>query len=201
MCLCPLPTKDCLLAPAGFLSLERQYAIFQIYSRRGNVLSQCDPGDPYNTLWTPKPSPSLAPRANTTTPLRLNLCISKTSEFELHMLSAENLWHSVPLAPQSVVQTDFYLAWTWHCTFSTCLSLSPFSLSTERAPSSPCNHSFLSLSSLPRTLHLPSCLLPTMEILLLVVSSISCVFQVIWPQYLCVWETRKTQGPSNSLLS
>lgn len=31
----------------SILSLERQYTLFQIYSRKGNDLSQCNPRDPY----------------------------------------------------------------------------------------------------------------------------------------------------------
>ena len=60
---------------------------------------------------------------------------------------------------------------------------------------------FLSSNSLPCTSQLPWCLPPSMELFLPVHRSISLVFQVIWLQYNCLWETGKAQGPPTSLLS
>lgn len=58
MCLGPLVMKGCLLVPAALLSLEEQYTLFQMHSRRGNILPQLDPGNPYTSCALPGQCPS-----------------------------------------------------------------------------------------------------------------------------------------------
>ena len=53
----------------GFLFLKRQYTLFQKYSRKGNVLSLYNPGDPYTTMWILWPVPSFFPGMHATAPV------------------------------------------------------------------------------------------------------------------------------------
>ena len=119
--------------------MERQYTLFQMYSRKGNILSQCDPGDPYTTLCILQPAPSFSAVQE--------LCFGEShtlpkpqSMSSTHF--AKYLPHSVPLAPQSMVGRDFLLVWTQCYIFSTSLSFSPFSQPEKGAPSLPQNGSF-----------------------------------------------------------
>ena len=75
------------------------------------------------------------------------------------------------------------------------LAFFPFCLSTERVPSPLCLYHYISPNSHTRTLILPGSFPPTVEILLPPYRSISWMFQVIWPQYSCVWGMRKILVP------
>ena len=143
---------------------------------------------------------------------------SKTSEFEHHMPFAKKpaTWRS-PCSPvygvESFSHTVCKKTWnmqiplltspwcrqafifvnpTTHCLDASLFS--PFSLSMEKVPSPQWYHSVSFPQLLPRTLHLPHCLLPTVEILLKILRLVSWMSHVIWPQYSCVWGMRKAQG-------
>ena len=95
---------------------------------------------------------------------------------------------------QLVAQRSFPLVLIWCCAISTLLSFSPFCLSVEGIPSPHGSATFFpQLTSC--TLLLPSCLPPTVEILLPLCRSIFWVFWIIWPQSSCVWETGKPRIP------
>lgn len=84
MCFCPLPMNDSSLELQDLLSLER--TLFQMYSRKGSILSQCDPWDFYTMLSIPGPAPFLSPGAHAVAHLWQKSHTSRTSEFELYML-------------------------------------------------------------------------------------------------------------------
>lgn len=63
----PLSLKCYSKTHPGLLSLENQYTLFQMHSRKRNIVSQCHPVDPHTTLSTvhSQASALLLPRSTT----------------------------------------------------------------------------------------------------------------------------------------
>ena len=164
--------------------------------REGTALSQCAP----EVTTTPGLSPH---------PRRAKGCICsreillKPLSFSSKGCLQKRNWISPYFLFPSPWPREVYLFCWLDTTISQPLSLSLFLslLSVHRRGSLPSMPTLLYVPQFTYMhLILPSCLPPSVEILLPIHRSISWVFQVIWPQNSCVWGT-KDPGPPTSLPS
>lgn len=150
--------------------------------KKGNTVSQCDPGDPYTSLCTPRTSSSFSPGAQPLfccakcpalpepQSLSFTYHLQETCDTQYSLLPCQCLEEASALCkPEAALSQSLSLPFSFLSLWKEMQSFSLPSMATV----------FLPPNSLPCVSHLPQCLPPTMELLLPVLRSVSWMFQVI----------------------